>query len=191
MSSDITIFDRRLLRQHRARSAQRLINHDFLLRHATEEALDRLQAVNRTFPLALDLGCHSGGFGKLAQKTWFNEKVGLLVNGDMCIDMVRQANSPRLVLDEEYLSLAPESLNLVISLLTLHWVNDLPGALLQICRALQADGLFIGALFGGNTLTELRQAMTEAELEMEGGASPRISPFGDIRELGVKDLKAS
>lgn len=184
MTSDITIFDRRVLRQRRARSARRLVNHDFLLRHAAEEVRDRLQAINRTFPVALDLGCHSGGFGQLAQKTWFNEKIGLLINGDTCFDMVRQANSPRLVLDEECLPLAPESLNLVISLLTLHWVNDLPGALWQIRRALQPDGLFVGALFGGNTLTELRQALTEAELDMEGGASPRISPFADVRALG-------
>lgn len=184
MSRDITIFDRRVLRQRRARSAHRLINHDFLLRHAAEETLDRLQAINRTFPIALDLGCHSGVFGQLAQKTWLNEKIGLLINGDTCVDMVRQAHSPRLVLDEEWLPLAPQSLNLVISLLTLHWTNDLPGALLQIRRALQPDGLFVGALFGGNTLTELRQALTEAELDMEGGASPRISPFADIQDLG-------
>jgi SAM-dependent methyltransferase len=86
--------------------------------------------------------------------------------------------------DAEWLPFAPERLDLVVSLLALHAVNDLPGALIQIRRALKPDGLFIGCLLGGATLTELRQAFTEAEAEMEGGVSPRVAPFADVRDLG-------
>jgi SAM-dependent methyltransferase len=86
--------------------------------------------------------------------------------------------------DEEALPVAAERFNLVVSLLSLQAVNDLPGALVQIRRALQPDGLFIGCLLGGSTLTELRQAFTEAEAEIEGGVSPHVAPFADVRDVG-------
>jgi SAM-dependent methyltransferase len=86
--------------------------------------------------------------------------------------------------DEEALPVAAERFNLVVSLLSLQAVNDLPGALVQIRRALQPDGLFIGCLLGGSSLTELRQAFTEAEAEIEGGVSPRVAPFADVRDVG-------
>ena len=89
-----------------------------------------------------------------------------------------------LAADEEFLPFGAGSFDLVLSCLSLHWVNDLPGALLQIRHALKPDGLFLAALLGGETLTELRQALLEAELEVEGGASPRVSPFADLRDLG-------
>ena len=87
----------------------------------------------------------------------------------------------RLVADEERLPFRARSLDLVVSLLALHWTNDLPGALVQIRRALKPDGLFVGALFGGATLTELRQSFGAAESEMEGGISPRVAPFAAVR----------
>jgi SAM-dependent methyltransferase len=86
--------------------------------------------------------------------------------------------------DEEALPFAGERFDLAVSLLALHAVNDLPGALIQIRRALKPDGLFLGCLLGGDTLTELRQAFAQGESEVEGGASPRIAPFADLRDLG-------
>jgi SAM-dependent methyltransferase len=86
--------------------------------------------------------------------------------------------------DEEALPFAEASLDLAVSALALQWVNDLPGTLAQIRRALRPDGLFLAALLGGDTLTELRQAFAAAETETDGGLSPRVAPFGDVRELG-------
>ena len=89
------------------------------------------------------------------------------------------------VADEEALPFAPGSLDSVVSALALQFVNDLPGALIQIRRALKPDGLFLGALIGGESLTELRQAFAAAEAEIEGGVSPRVAPFADLRDLGA------
>jgi hypothetical protein len=72
----------------------------------------------------------------------------------------------------------------VVSLFALQGVNDLPGTLVQIRRALRQDGLFLAALLGGSTLTELRQSFAQAEAELEGGISPRVAPFADVRDLG-------
>ena len=91
----------------------------------------------------------------------------------------------RVAADEEFLPFADGAFDLIVSVLSLHWVNDLPGALLQINRCLKPDGLFLGALLGGGTLAELRRALTEAELALEGGASPRVSPFVDVRDAGA------
>jgi SAM-dependent methyltransferase len=87
-----------------------------------------------------------------------------------------------LVADEERLPFAPESFDLVLSNLSLHWVNDLPGCLLQIRRILKPDGLFLASMLGGESLVELREALLEAELATSGGASPRVSPFAEIAD---------
>jgi SAM-dependent methyltransferase len=93
--------------------------------------------------------------------------------------MLAHRGGPRVALDEERLPFAEASLDLVVSTLGLHWTNDVVGALIQIRRALKPDGLFLGAFLGGSTLTELRQALTEAEAELLGGAGSRVSPFAD------------
>ena len=103
------------------------------------------------------------------------------MRGDFSARMLPGA-AARLVLDEERLPFTDASVDLVVSLLSLHWTNDLPGALAQIRRALKPDGLFLGALFGGASLQELRWALTEAELELTGGAGPRVSPFADAAD---------
>ena len=87
--------------------------------------------------------------------------------------------------DEEALPFADASLDLVVSALALQFVNDLPGTLIQIRRALKPDGLFMAALIGGDSLAELRTAFADAESEIEGGLSPRVAPFADVRELGA------
>ncbi len=183
MTDSITIFDRGLLRRRRARAAA-LGGETGLLREVAERLADRLDDVNRSFPLALDLGCRSG---TLARSLNGRGGVQTLVQSDLAPEMAARAVADgglALAADEEFLPFGAGSFDLVLSCLSLHWVNDLPGALLQIRHALKPDGLFLAALLGGETLTELRQALLEAELEVEGGASPRVSPFADLRDLG-------
>ncbi|HRW59512.1 MAG TPA: methyltransferase domain-containing protein [Defluviicoccus sp.] len=175
------VFDRRAVRQHRERAAAGLDRHDFLLREVGERLADRLSDVRRTFPLALDLGCHSG---QLAQLLAGRGGIETLVQSDLAPAMVHRAEGLRVAADEEALPFAAASFDLVMSLMSLHWVNDLPGTLVQIRRCLKPDGLFLGAMLGGTTLTELRQALHAAEIEGEGGLSPRVSPFADARDAG-------
>jgi SAM-dependent methyltransferase len=99
--------------------------------------------------------------------------------------VARAPTGTRLALDEEALPFSANQFDLVVSALSLHWVNDLPGALLQIQRTLRPDGLFLASLYGGDTLGDLRAALTDAELEISDGASPRVSPFVDVRDAGM------
>jgi SAM-dependent methyltransferase len=184
MSDSMNVFDRRLVRRNRDRAAEGLGAHDFLFREVAERLADRLDDVTRRFPRALDLGCHGG---ELAAILRGRGGIETLVQCDLSPAMARRARSngnATLVADEEALPFAPESFDLVISNLSLHWVNDLPGCLLQIRQCLKPDGLFLAAMLGGDTLAELRQALMEAELAESGGVSPRISPFADLRDAG-------
>ena len=178
----MNLFDRRLLRRRRDRAASGLAAHDFLIREAAGRLADRLEDVRRRFPIALDLGC---GAGELARTLGKRGGVERLVQSDLSLAMVRRAaalGGTSLVADEEFLPFAPESFDLVLSCLSLHWTNDLPGALLQIRRALKPDGLFLAVQFGLGTLAELRDCLLEAESELFGGASLRVSPFADARD---------
>jgi SAM-dependent methyltransferase len=181
MSEIPVVFNRRAVRLNRDRAAARFAEHDFLFREVAERLLDRLDDVTRAFPLALDLGCRTGAIGRMLGG---RGKVETLIQCDLSERMVQIAGGST-VADEEALPFAPATFDLVLSALALHWTNDLPGALLQIRRALKPDGLFLGALFGADTLQELRRALTEAELEVAGGASPRVAPFADVRDLGA------
>ena len=183
MTDTMTVFNRTLVRQRRNRHAATLHDFDFLLRDVAERLTDRLDDVMRSFPLALDLGCRGGILGRaLAGRGG----IETLLQSDLSSAMASQALvlGPTFVGDEEALPIADRSLDLVMSSLSLHWVNDLPGALVQVQQALKADGLLLAALFGGETLFELRDSLASAEMELEGGMSPRVSPFADIRDLG-------
>lgn len=177
-----TLFDRILLSRRRARFAGKFREHDFLLRRASEEMAARLGAVVREFPLALDLGARNGLFGRAAIETG---RVGAVIHADMSAAFLTPGAPLQIACDEERLPFADASLDLVLSGLGLHLVNDLPGTLIQIRRALKPDGLMLAALFGGRTLAELREAFTAAESELEGGASPHVSPFADMRDYGA------
>lgn len=184
MSDAMNVFDRRLVRLHRDRAAAALEAHDFLLREVAERLADRLEDVTRKFPRALDLGCHGGALAGILGR---RGGIETLVQCDLSEAMARRARRngrPTLVADEEALPFAPGSFDLVVSNLTLHWVNDLPGCLLQIRQILKPDGLFLATMLGGGTLGELRGVLLEAELAEAGGASPRISPFADVRDAG-------
>lgn len=179
MSAPPRLFDRDLLRTRLDRAAPGYAAADFLKARAAEDAVVRLEAIMRDFPRAVDLGARNGHFARFLSQSDAAERVGLLVEADLSPRMLAGRQGPRLVADEERLPFAPGSLDLVVSTLALHWTNDVVGALIQIRRALKPDGLFIGSLLGGATLTELRQSLLAAEAELTGGAGPRVSPFAD------------
>lgn len=133
----------------------------------------------REFPVAVDLGARNGAFAAALAQSEAKAKVGALIEADLSLGMLAGRAGLRVQADEERLPFADGSLNLVVSLLALHWANDLVGALIQIRQALKPDGLFLGAVLGGATLGELRQCLTQAEAELLGGAGLRVSPFAD------------
>ena len=184
MSDPVSIFDRPLLRKRRDRAAAGFAAHDFLVREAAERLCDRLSDVTRGFPMALDLGCHTG---ELADTLGGRGGIRTLVQCDLSPAMAAKAaenGQPTLAADEEWLPFADQSFDLVLSCLSLHWVNDLPGALVQIRRVLKPDGLLLAVMLGGETLGHLRACLAEAELAEEGGISPRVSPMADVRDMG-------
>jgi SAM-dependent methyltransferase len=176
MSSGPSIFDRRLLRV-RQRRARRLIPATFLLDRVATDLGERLSAILRKFDVAVDLGSPSDAVRLVLAA---NKNIGTVITTGLDGD----DDSVRVAADEEALPFADGSLDLVVSALALQFVNDLPGTLIQIRRALKPDGLLLAALIGGDSLTELRSAFAAAESEVEGGISPRVAPFADIRELG-------
>lgn len=178
----MNVFDRRIVRLRRDRAAKRLDDHDFLLREVGERLADRLDDFRRRFPLALDLGCHRGAFSDVVGA---RGGIQTLVHADLSEAMTKRAPPPAVVADEEALPFGPSAFDAVFSLLSLHWVNDLPGALAQVRLALKPDGLFMAAMLGGETLKELRHALMEAEIAVDGGLSPRVSPFADVRDAGA------
>ncbi|WP_417794311.1 methyltransferase domain-containing protein [Terasakiella pusilla] len=181
----MNVFDRKLVRAHRDRAAKTWEDFDFLHKEVAERICDRLDDVLRDFPLALDIGCHGGDIAEVIGQ---RGKVQHLIQCDFSQGMAQRAReqgAATLVADEEFLPFGHETFDLIVSNLSLHWVNDLPGALLQINRSLKPDGLFIGTMFGTETLRELRQCLNEAEMEVDGGISPRVSPFADVRDAGM------
>lgn len=178
-------FDRAAVRAHRQRAAARFAGNDTLFRETARRLIERLADIRRRFPRILDLGCHAGALGPKLLALPGTEGV---VQCDLAPAMARAARAANgcaaLAADEEALPFAPSSFDLIVSNLSLHWVNDLPGALVQIRGSLKPDGLFLACLLGGATLGALRAALMEAELAIEGGASPRVSPFADVRDGG-------
>jgi len=173
--SDNAVFDRQLLALRRAR-AQARGAETFLLEHVAHDLAERLSVVLRKFDVAADIGTPGDAVRSLLIERGLAGRI--IAAGP--------AAGPRgIAADEETLPFANESLDLAVSALSLHFVNDLPGALIQIRRALKSDGLFLAALLGGDTLTELRQAFAAAEVEIEGGISPHVAPFADLRDLGA------
>lgn len=183
MDREHRIFDRPLLAHRRDRSADAGSDGDFLLRHTADDIAERLGFVRRTFPVVLDLGAGTGILGRRLKSAEIGAE--LVISSDLSPRQVALADAPRIVADEELLPFRDASLDLVVSGLALQLVNDLPGTLVQIRRALKPDGLMLAAMLGGTSLVELREALVVAETETTGGASPRVAPFADVRELGA------
>jgi SAM-dependent methyltransferase len=175
------VFDRTLLPARRAR-AEALGPATFLMDRVAEDLADRLAAVLRQFPIAVDLGTPTDAVRRVLAASGKAAVIAAL--GPTTTRAFAQAGLS-VIADEEALPLRDASVDLMVSGLALHFVNDLPGTLIQVRRALKPDGLFMAALLGGETLTELRQALADAEIEIEGGVSPRVAPLVDVRELGA------
>lgn len=169
------VFDRKLLRARRRRAAA-LDPATFLIDRVAEDLAERLGAVLRRFHCAVDLGTPTNALRRALASASVTELISVDSVLRPFVDVVA---------DEEALPFGEASRDLVVSALALQFVNDLPGTLVQIRRALKPDGLFLAALLGGETLTELRAAFAAAEAEIEGGASPRVAPFVDVREMGA------
>jgi NADH dehydrogenase [ubiquinone] 1 alpha subcomplex assembly factor 5 len=176
------IFDRRLLIERRNRVADRAGEHEFLLARVADDLMERLGAINRKFAVAANLGAYHGLLGRRLRRL---SGVETVTDVEPAARLLAQCEGARIEADEENLPFPEQSLDLVVSGLSLQFVNDLPGALIQVRRALKPDGLFLGAMLGGSTLAELRTAFLIAEEEVEGGASPRVAPFADVRDLGA------
>ena len=179
MQQSPAIFDRRLLRA-RQRRARTLGSATFLLDRVAEEMGERLSVVVRDFDRAVDLGTPTDALRRVLAD---GGKIATLVAASPSI--MADTSSLAVAVDEEALPFADASLDLVVSALALQFVNDPPGALIQIRRALKPDGLLLAAMIGGDSLSELREAFAAAESEIEGGLSPRVAPFADIRDLGA------
>lgn len=177
----LRIFDPNALRRHRARAVRLGLGAEFLFERAAAELAGRLGEIKRRFALALDLGCRGG---LMTHALDGRGRIDRLVSVDPSEVLARRAPRPAAVVDLEALPFAPRSFDLVLSPLLLHWVNDLPGALLQLRHLLKPGGLLLATLFGGETLSALQAALIEAELESAGDASPRVSPFAELRDLG-------
>jgi SAM-dependent methyltransferase len=171
------LFDRKLLRRRLARALENGAP-DFLIARAAEDLEDRLSTIKRDFPRALDLGTPAPHFARALQTA--KRPAPLRA----ALTLGRDDPGLALVADEEALPFAYGSLDLVVSGLALQWVDDLPGVFAQVRRALAPDGLFLACMIGGASLFELRQALIEAESEISGGASLRVLPFVDLRDLG-------
>ncbi|MEO8667583.1 MAG: methyltransferase domain-containing protein [Bauldia sp.] len=182
MTGPIRLFDKQLLDQRRRRALQAgTAGADFLYRAAADDIIERLQAVTRRFALAAEIGSPNHYLADCLAAHGVDKVVRL----DRLPETLRQSRHPVVAGDAEALPFAPASLNLAVSALHLQWLDDLPGALAQLRRALKPDGLLVASLLGGDTLAELRQAMTIAETEVTGGASPRVAPFLELRDAGA------
>ncbi len=177
MSDDpINIFDRSAVRHHRTRAAAALDRVADLLADLADRLLDRLDDTTHRFTHALDLG------GRASVAPALRARGMSVVSLDAAAAMAARAGGTPVAADADFLPFAPHSFDLVVASLSLHWINDLPGALIQIRQSLRPDGFFLASLPILGTLDTLRTALTETEITLTGGASPRVSPFPDLRD---------
>ncbi|HET9018478.1 MAG TPA: methyltransferase domain-containing protein [Acetobacteraceae bacterium] len=176
MNESMHVFDRAAVRRHRDRAAAAVPRVADILRDAAERLLDRLDDTTRRFTAALDVG----GRGVVAPL--LRARGIPTIACDLSPAMAARAGAPAVAADEEWLPFAPGSFDLIVASLSLHWVNDLPGALIQLRQALRPDGLLLASLPLLGTLGELRTALTGAEAMLTGGAAPRVSPFPELRD---------
>ena len=181
------LFDQQLIRQHRQRASRDYADFAFLKDAAAARLADRLELIRRDFNLCLDLGAHDGRLAQhFAQDSTDSVKIGHMIQADPAVGFALAAanygSGIAHALDQ--LPYKAESFDAVFSCLSLHWVDDLPGLMMQARRLLKPDGLLLMSLLGGNSLIELRQVLAEAEQDITGGLSPRCAPMADIRDIG-------
>lgn len=173
MMDNIFVFDRQAVRQKRNRAAIHLNDHGFLVDWSMQQILSRLEDIKRTYSMALQVG------NRAEIKEFADYKIDQLYTLDLAEKLY-----PNVQGDEELLPFASDSFDLVLSPLSLHNTNDLPGVLSQIQYCLKPDGLFIASMLGGETLYELREIMNKVELSMFGGIQPHVAPFADMPQIG-------
>ncbi len=164
------------MRAHKRRAARGFAKAAFLHRRAAEDLAERLEAIPRRFDRALALGAPDLTAEALATRPDLSARIATLARADII-------EGGDIVIDLESLDLGAARYDLIVSPLLLHWVNDLPGALANIRSALAPDGLFLGTMFGADTLQELRLALIEAESAESGGAAMRVAPFAQLYDL--------
>lgn len=172
------IFDRRLIRLRRELTSQEFANADFLHVRAMDDVVDRLETVKRKFPAALFFGA-----GALTDRLTQACGIGEIFHGDAASGRL-PSQGMRAVYEEDLPPLAPQRFDLIVSLLALHTANDLIGALIQYRQALKPDGLFIAAVFGETSLSQLKVSLLTAESECQAGAGRRVAPFATIQDFG-------
>lgn len=176
LSNPMKIFDRRLLRHRRDRAAADCAKYSVLIDETSSLLIERLGDVKKDFQSILDLGAHDGRLGRALEEHYRAP----VVSSDLSFSMITKGDDHlAVVADEEFLPFISQGFDLVVSNLSLHWVNDLPGTFLQIRNLLRPEGLFMGTLIGGDSLYELRSSLLDAEIEVTGGVSPRLSPSLD------------
>ncbi len=189
MSEDLIMFDRDTHVLKRNRAALHFPNDNAIIYNAANNLISRLDELKVDFSSILVIGYNSV-VAKLLKK-FLNVK--LVVQTDIAEKMIKKAitedaledkQSLKIIADEEWLPFSEKSFDVIIDFFTLHWINDLPGALLQIKRTLKPNGFFFASFFGGETLMELKQSIAEAEKKIESKITKRVSPFVDIRQAG-------
>lgn len=181
MSAPREIFDSRLHARRKDRAARGAMP-TFLLERVADDLAERLAVVRRSFPIAACVGALDGTLGRRIAGM---AGIETILNVESSSGLLARCDRPAIQASEDALPFADSSLDLVVSALSLHMIDDLPGTLAQIRRALRPDGLFLAAVLGGDTLKELRAAWLAAEAELAGGASPRVAPFADVRDIGA------
>lgn len=180
MTSPPAVFDTQRLRLKRDRASALFDKFDFLKRAVSSALLERLDDVNRQFAQVLELGCHTGTLTRdLAARPGVARVVAVDPSAQMLRGLGNVDRVETLHSGLEHIDLPPQQFDLVVSAMALHWVNDLPGLLIQLRQLLKPDGLLIAGLIGGHSLIELRRSLLQAEAEVTGGAAARVAPFMD------------
>jgi len=188
--TSMTVFDRKakVIQKQRAAIAEDNSVYDYIKDEVGYRLSDRLFDIKRQFNLVVDLGC---GYGHVSKHISI-DNVKELIMCDVCQEILDKSQNPepevkvsKIIVDEEKLPFENDSIDLLISCLNLHWVNNLPSTFLQIKNCLKNDGVFLGAMFAGDTLYELRTSLQLAGIERDGGITPRISPFVRLRDVGA------
>lgn len=169
MKSNLPIFDRERYKLNRLRSQRHFYKYSFLYDEASESIRERLEAFQRQFNDALIYGEFSGDIPQVKNR----------INADI---IYREDDT--LILDEEDINIANEGFDLIVSNLSLHFVNDILGAFKRYKDALRPDGIFMGMFLGANTLYELRESMKVVDIEMHNGLSARMIPMIDVKDAG-------
>lgn len=178
-----SLFDRARVTRNRDRASLQFEDYAFLKARESTQLFERLQDISRSFDRALDLGAHTGQASAAMLRTGKVKDILALEAAPGMLSQLRSVGFETIAGSEDRLPFQPGTFDLIVSVLALHWANDLPGVLSQIRSVLKPDGLFLGCLFGADSLMELRAALIEAESELIGGVSPRLSPLPGLQDI--------